>query len=192
MRQLMRTAAAALAGLVPALAACQSTVPGPTQPRTATRGPAWVYHDGAFLWPGDYSFNAKPHYSDKEGAAAGGRSDIKISLTGPWGGFQPFARDWNFDLGGYAYLTFDLKPTLARQSIQVYFEKPGDVPTGVTVDAFKYGPAPVPGQWATYKIPLADLGVAGAHIFKFAIQDETGLANNVFYLDNIGFLPATP
>ena len=85
-----------------------------------------------------------------------------------------------------------LKPTLARQSIQVYFEKPGDVPTGVTVDAFKYGPAPVPGQWATYKIPLADLGVAGAHIFKFAIQDETGLANNVFYLDNIGFLPATP
>jgi hypothetical protein len=39
---------------------------------------------------------------------------------------------------------------------------------------------------------LSDLGVTGIHIYKFAIQDETGLQNNVFYLDEIGFLPPDP
>jgi hypothetical protein len=56
----------------------------------------------------------------------------------------------------------------------------------------KYGPPPVVGQWTTYKIPLTDLGVAGTHIYKFAIQDVTGLASNVFYLDDVGFLPPDP
>ena len=50
------------------------------------------------------------------------------------------------------------------------------------------GPAPVVGQWGVYTIPLADLGVLGTSIYKFAIQDKTGLASNVWYVDDVGFL----
>jgi hypothetical protein len=157
------------------------------------QGPAahtfWVYHDGHFHWPGDYSFAAKADYSDKEGGPLSGRYDIKVVVTGKWGGFLPFATNWDFDLSGYEYLTFAFKPTVPNQTAQVFFEKVGDVPTGKAVNPFQYGPAPVVGQWATYKIPLSELGVSAIHIYKFAIQDQTGLPNNLFYLDDIGFLP---
>jgi len=74
----------------------------------------------------------------------------------------------------------------------VFFQKVGDVPVGKVVNPLDYGPAPVVGQWTTYKIPLVDLGVSGIRIYKFAIQDQTGLDNNTFYLDDVGFLPPDP
>jgi len=154
--------------------------------------PAWVYRDGAFLWGGDWSFNAKIWYADKEGLPLTGRYDIKVTLTGAWGGFQPFARSLNFNLSPYAYLTFALKPTVANQTLKLTFARRADLPAGSAIDPLKYGPAPMVGQWSTYKIPLADAGVAGLRVMKFAIQDQTGLANNVFYLNDIGFLPADP
>ena len=180
------------------VAVCQVGTVAGAEPATATAARkhpaapiAWVYHEGRLLWPGDYSFSAAPFYADTSGEPLSGTYDIKVSLTGPWGGFQPFARNWDFDAHGYAYLTFALKTTVANQSLQIFFEKLGDVPVGVTLNPLKYGPAPVVGQWTTYKIPLADLGVTG-RIFKFAIQDQTGLKSNVFYLDDIGFLPPAP
>lgn len=156
------------------------------------REPAWVYHKGTFYWPGDYSFSAKPFYADKTGQPVSGSKSIKVVLSGPWGGFMPFARNWDFDARPYAYLTFSLKPTLPDQKLQVFFQKVGDVPVGKVVNPLDYGPAPVVGQWTTYKIPLVDLGVSGIRIYKFAIQDQTGLDNNTFYLDDVGFLPPDP
>ena len=55
-------------------------------------------------------------------------------------------------------------------------------------DVRKYGPAPVAGKWNVYTIPLADIGVAKTKIYKFAIQDQTGLASNVFYVDDVAFV----
>jgi hypothetical protein len=194
----------ATTALVLALAACGdapvaatgrsdagATASNPQAPRTSAVRTSWVYHDGRFLWPGDYSFAAKPDYGDKQGGPLSGRYDIKV-VTERWGGFLPFAPNWDFDLRPYAYLTFALKPTVSNQVAQVFFEKVGDVQTGKVLNPFLYGPAPVAGQWGTYKIPLADFGVAGIHIYKFAIQDQTGLPSNVFYLDDIGFLPPDP
>ena len=155
----------------------------------AAGAPYWVYHKGTFYWPGDYSFSAKAFYADKTGQAVSGSNDIKVVVSGQWGGFLPYARNWDFDARPYAYLTFSLKPTVPGQKLQVYFEKVGDIPVGTVVNPFEYGPAPVVGQWSTYKIPLSALGVSGIHIYKFAIQDQTGLGSNVFYLDDIGFLP---
>ncbi len=172
-----------------AAAPAAATKPIPVKPAAE---PAWVYHDGTFHWPGDYSYAARADYGDKLGASASGRRDIKMTLTGQWGAFQPYARNSDFDLSRYAFLTFSLKPTVEKQSLQVYFSLPGDVETGSKLNAMKYGPPPVVGQWTTYKIPLTDLGVAGTHIYKFAIQDVTGLASNVFYLDDVGFLPPDP
>jgi endoglucanase len=173
-------------------AAKPDSAPASASKTAPARAPAWVYHKGTFYWPGDYSFSAKALYADKTGQTVSGSNSIKVLVTGPWGGFLPYARNWDFDARGYAYLTFSLKPTVPGQKLQVFFEKVGDVPVGKVVDPLEYGPAPVVGQWTTYKIPLSDLGVTGIHIYKFAIQDETGLQNNVFYLDEIGFLPPDP
>ena len=39
-----------------------------------------------------------------------------------------------------------------------------------------------------YTIPLGDIGVAKTKIYKFAMQDQTGLSNNVFYVDDVAFV----
>jgi hypothetical protein len=150
-----------------------------------------VYHDGKFAWPGDYSFVATPDYRDTSGAPLSGKYDIKVTLTGAWGGWQPFATHWVFDTTPYNYLRFAFKPTVANQSAQVYFMLVGDKPVGIGVDPFKYGPAPEPGRWGVYTIPLADIGVAKTKIYKFAIQDKTGIKNNVFYVNDVAFVAET-
>ena len=152
-----------------------------------------MYYNGVFNWGGDYSFAAVPNYQDTSGGPLEGPYDIAVTVTSPWGGFLPYAGGtvplWNFNDAGYTYLTLAFKPTIANQKAQVYFVKVGDIPVGVTVNLFsgQYGPAPQPGVWGTYKIPLADLGVLNTSVYKFAVQDQTGLSNYVFYLDNIGF-----
>jgi Calx-beta domain len=153
----------------------------------------WVYRNGTFNWGGDYSYAATPNYKDTAGAPASGGYDIAVTVTSAYGGFQPYAGGtvplWNFDDSQYTYLTFSLKPTVANQTAQLYFMKVGDIPVGIDVNPFngKYGPAPQAGIWATYKIPLSDLGVKDTSVYKFAIQDQTGLGHNVFYIDNLGF-----
>jgi hypothetical protein len=158
----------------------------PTPPASGT---SWVYYNGLFDWPGDYSFVAVPNYSDTSGGPLSGAHDIKVTVTGAWGGWLPYAQNWNFNSAPYTKLTFALKPTVANQQWSVYFVKVGDVPVGIYLDVSKYGPAPVVGQWNTYTVPLSDLGVLGTAIYKFCIQDRTGLSSNVWYVDNVGFVP---
>ena len=168
----------------PAPTPAPSPGPGPVQ-----AGTSWVYYNGVFDWPGDYSFSATANYADTEGGPMSGPHDVKVTLTGPWGGWLPYAQNWSFASQGYTKLTFSLKPTVANQKWNVYFVKVHDVNVGISIDPANYGPAPVPGQWATYTVPLADLGVLGTSIYKFAIHDETGLSNNTWYVDNVGFVP---
>jgi hypothetical protein len=148
-----------------------------------------VYYNGVFDWPGDYSFVASPNYADTRGGPLSGPHDIKVTLTGAWGGWLPYALNWNFNSAGYTKLTFALKPTVANQKWNVYFVKVGDIPVGIYLDVSKYGPAPVAGKWATYTVPLSALGVLNTSIYKFCIQDQTGLSSNTWYVDNVGFEP---
>jgi hypothetical protein len=157
---------------------------------TSANGIFWVYTNGVFAWPGDYSFVSTVDYKDTSGSPQTPPYDIKWTVTGAWGGFQPYATNWSFDTTPYTYLRFSMKPTIAGQQAQVYFMLVGDIPVGVTVNVLNYGPAPVVGQWATYTIPLKDIGVANTNVYKFAIQDQTGLGHNVVYLDDVGFVPA--
>jgi hypothetical protein len=176
-----------------AAASAPVSTPAPTPTPTPTpvpvAGTSWVYYNGVFDWPGDYSFVASPNYADTSGAPLSGPHDIKVTLTSAWGGWLPYALNWSFNSNGYTKLTLALKPTVANQKWNIYFVKVGDIPVGISVDASKYGPAPVVGKWATYTIPLADLGVLGTTIYKFCVQDQTGLSNNSWFVDNVGFAP---
>jgi hypothetical protein len=90
----------------------------------------------------------------------------------------------------YASVTFALKPTVANQTWTCFFTAVGATTSGPSINVLDYGPAPVVGQWGIYTIPLSVLGVSGATIQTMAIQDQTGLASNTWYVDNVGFLPA--
>jgi hypothetical protein len=158
---------------------------------SASGGTSWVYANGLFDWPGDYSFAATVDYSDTSGEPLSGAYDIKITLISAWGAWLPYAQNYDFNSKPYTKLTFALKPTVSAQQWNVYFVAAGDVSlaNGCTQNVLNYGPAPVVGQWGTYSIPLSALCVAGTSIYKFAIQDQTGLSSNEWYVDNVGFVP---
>jgi hypothetical protein len=155
---------------------------------TSASGTSWVYYNGTFDWPGDFNFAAVGDYSDTSGAPLSGAHDIKMTSSA-YGGWLPYAQNWNFNSAPYTKLTFALKPTRSGQVWQVYFVKVGDIPVGIALNVAQYGPTPVAGQWATYTVPLKDLGVLGTSIYKFAIQDQSGANGNVWYIDNVGFAP---
>lgn len=119
-----------------------------------------------------------------------GASDVSVPLAnGTWGAWQPYATNNSFVTNGCTSLTLAFKPTVSGQTWSCQFECAGDVPVGKPANVTDYGPAPVPGRWATYTVPLANLGVANSNIYKFAIQDQTGLADNVWYVEDVGFAP---
>lgn len=161
----------------------------PSPPVTA--GTSWVFFNGSFDWPGDFSFSATADYRDTSGDPLSGSYDTKVTLTGPWGGWLPYAHNFVFNDAGYKHLTFSLKPTVDNQAWHLYFVAEGDhaLPNDCTVNVLDYGPAPVAGKWATYTVPLSALCVANTSVYKFAIQDQTGLAENTWYVDNVGFAP---
>jgi hypothetical protein len=217
----LRRAAAFL--LVSALAGCgggdgssPAAVSSGAAPTAAspTPGVAWGYYDGTFKWGGDYSWNVALNYEDTSGEPLSGPYDIEVSLTGQWGGWQPYMctelatplpaciAQYDYPLSGFTYLTFALKPTIANQQWSAQFIAVGDtaIPcnyaspypiSGAGVNVLAYGPAPVVGQWATYKIPLTAFcvgpGTSNVDVYKFHIQDQTGLASNTWYIDNVGF-----
>jgi aryl-phospho-beta-D-glucosidase BglC (GH1 family) len=183
--------------------------PSPVPPPggTGSAGSAfWVYRNGVFSWGGDYSSNATPNYKSTAGNPETGSYDISVAVTGAWGLWQPYAGGtvptWDFNAAGYNYLTLDLKPTVTGQVWHLYFMQVGDKliigPNGgaEVVDVSKYGPAPVVGKWATYKIPLSAVltqhstgsAVLVTGVYKFAIQDQTGRSRNTWYVDNVGFI----
>jgi hypothetical protein len=177
------------------------TTPPVTTPPPAS-GIVYGYHNGK-IWAGDYSYAlASLDYADKVGNPGG--LDIAVT-SNAFGAWQPFMCSgagvplagckalWVYSTAGFTKLTFKLKPTQANQIWQVQFVGVGDValPFSCTVQVTpKYGPAAQVGTWATYTIPLADLCVGGGKdVYKFAIQDQTGRANNLWYVNDVGFAP---
>jgi hypothetical protein len=182
----------ALLGLTLSQACAQISTPKPAGADvapTTTGVTSWVYHNGSFKWPGDWSWAAVPNYKDTSGVPLSGKYDIAVRLVGQWGGWQPYALGQNFSLKPYKYMTISIKTTVTPQPIHIFFQAANDTPVGTWVDpvAGGFGPAAVVGQWQTYKIPLAALGVSGLNILKFGVQDDSGGAANTFYLDDVGF-----
>lgn len=169
-----------------------ATLTGPSSATVSITGgsTSWVYYNGVFKWPGDWSFAATANYQDTKGVPIEGPYDIAITVTSQWGGWQPYAPGQVFDTTPYKYLILSLKPTVANQTWGVDFMSAGDTPDGPQLqDISPYGPpgGAVVGQWGTYKIPLSAFQLTDTSVLKFAIQDKTGLSSNVFYVDNVGF-----
>jgi hypothetical protein len=166
-----------------------SASPAPTPPPA---GVSWGYYNGKFEWATDFSYAATIGYNDTSGAPESGTMDIKV-ISQAWGAWQPVMSDtFSWSTKGYTKLRFDLKPTHSGQTWNVFFVGVGDkaLPGSCGPSVLKYGPVPVVGKWATYEVPLSDLCVGGGiDVYKFDIQDQTGAANNTWYVDNVGYAP---
>ena len=138
-----------------------------------------VYTGGVFSWQGDYSYGVTVNYTDTAGAPVSGTHDIAVHVTSQGGGFQPYAGNstpwFDMEAGAFGYVTVDLKPTISGQAWRLSAISrlpPGDVYPWSSVNLADYGPAPVVGKWATYKVPLSKLTV-GKTSFHGSISGTT-------------------
>jgi hypothetical protein len=148
----------------------------------------WVYYNGVFNWLGDFSFPGgiiSINYADTTGAPESGPADIDVSFSLAHSGFQPYAGKtttaWDMEGGSFGYISMDLKPTMAGQDWQIFIISrlpPGDVFPGSSAMLSSYGPAPVVGKWATYKIPLSVLTIGSTH-FSGSISGTTLTVSSV-------------
>jgi hypothetical protein len=142
----------------------------------------WVYNDGVFNWQGDFSYpggSITIDYADTAGVPESGAADISVSFTLEHAGFQPYAGNtttsWDMEGGSFHYISLDLKPTVEGQVWEMFVLSrlpPGDVAAWSLVQLANYGPAPVVGTWATYKLPLSVLTI-GSTSFTGSISGTT-------------------
>lgn len=199
------------------------TVPVTAAPVVVTPPPAaatlWVYHNGVFSWPGDWSYgpttatNPVINYKDTAGSPADGPYDISFTTLGQWSGWQPYAPNDgppvspgntyltpSFNTTPYSKLTVSLKPTQSGQKWSVYAEvyttangsTTGDVSPGSGLsDISPYcSPAVAVGVWSTCVIPLSAFSATNlTNLYKIGLQDQSGLTKNVFYINDVGFIP---
>ena len=157
----------------------------------------WVYKSGKFNWNGDWSFAVDSvDYKDKEGGPSEGKFDLAMRVH-KWGAWQPFydgacQTDHRacFNIAPYKYLLFSAKSTVAHQVFQVGLLSSGDKSNGSIIMVTEYcsgGADPEIGKWQQCKVPLSAFNTTDPTILKFFIQDQTGLDNNKWYLEAVGF-----
>jgi hypothetical protein len=157
-------------------------------------GVTWMYLNGAKTLAGDFtgSGEATNYENSTTSGYNGGTKDILITSSVPYGYFIPYwASNYQLPNPGYTYLLLSIKPSRTGDTFGIHAERNGDSPLPgielITAAAASYGPVAVAGQWASYKIPLRDLGVLGdATLYKVVIATHTGAADS-WELDAIGF-----
>jgi len=159
----------------------------------ADTGAFWIYKDGSYKWPGDYSYNATIDYRDKSGMPEGETYDVAVTVTDPWGAWQPYATGMNFNRAGKTSLLFKIKPTRGGSNFTVQFLKVGDKPvvdqkTGgqLSLNISDYCPLTA-GAWTSCTLPLdvllTDNGQVLQDFYKFAIQSHLGGPDKFFVAD---------
>jgi hypothetical protein len=140
-----------------------------------TQCTAWVYHEGVDAWTSSsnsYNLGVTANSADTSGAPqAGSPTDIMVTVSGGANNWQPFSGQpflhnmtptfWAMELGGFHYMTIDLKPTRAGQTWILSLVS--RITTGDNYNSAQvtlggadasFGPPSQVGVWATYKVPF--------------------------------------
>jgi len=190
---------AAIACIAQAFTSCSPVSTGLAQAASSDTADAtrWVYYNGTMKWDGSWDWAVESvNYRDTTGMPLSGTRDIEVRSQ-KWGGWQPFFHadcqnnaNLCFDVSPYKYLIFSLKPTVANQTFDSGFMSAGDSKDGVVVHVSVYcsgGSNPPINEWESCKVPLSAYGLSNTRVLKFSIQDQSGLASNHWYIDNVGF-----
>lgn len=183
--------------------ATNSVGTGPASAPSPKFGPPYggksanVYMGGIFYWQGDFNYGGGGcSYADTSGHPVNSPYDVMLYGGCAW---QPYSPGSDYDLTGDTFMVFDLKPTIAGDSWVVYYEKVGDLSVNAQAVAPSdangtYGPTPVVGKWATYKVPLENMNVGpgtdNVHIYKFCIKSQTNSSANTWYVNNVHYITA--
>ena len=146
------------------------TVTPPTGGKfTLPAGAVGVYVNGRFMWPGDWSWNSgliTVTYNDTAGSPLDGPTDIRISTTGSWNGWQPYAApasNPSLPIGSLKYLNFAIKVTRSGTNFTSAWQSTittgnGETPVGIGVSLNDFCPSTVINTWIMCKIPLGTGG----------------------------------
>jgi autotransporter family porin len=90
------------------------------------------------------------------------------------------------DVSSYTSLQFSLYTTQPNQkyAVALYDENYRQLTSAINLDSYS---APSVNAWKSYSIPLADLGAAGKKINGIVIQETSGHAQPVVYIDSLAF-----
>lgn len=166
---------------------------------TLPAGAVGVYVNGKLMWPGDWSWNSgliTVTYNDTSGQPLDGPTDVKISTTGSWNGWQPYAAPASnplLPIGSLKYLNFAIKVTRSGTNFTSAWQSTvttgnGETPVGLGVSLNDFCPSTSINTWIMCKIPLGSGGYAipgGTNLRKFMIQDQSQLSPNVWYVDRV-------
>lgn len=145
------------------------------------------------LLPQDYSYAATDAHGDTLDGGDGNPACIKVTVTAPWGGFQPSndnLHDLNFT--GCTAVIVSIKSTAIGVPYSMQFLQHGDLPIPGSGVSFKSTKAGVYERFSfdpvllftDHSNPLNTVDVR-AKIYKGAVQLKTGTPG-VFYIDNWG------
>jgi hypothetical protein len=140
-----------------------------------------VYGDAlANGWITGWSWSATIDPNRTSNPQAGSKC-MAVTLNGAWGAIY-FHRD-AFSSSPYESLSFWINPgATGNRKLSIQAALSAAAQPGVSM------PALTPNTWQRVIIPLADLHVLGKpDLDGFWIQDQTGAAQTVFYLDTIQF-----
>lgn len=151
-------------------------------------GPALpVFTDALASGWTDWSWNSTVNLSVTSPVYEGNRS-LSFDALSAWGGL--YLRTANpVNTAAYSHLTFAAQGTQAGQRLAVWLVDANGAALGTYALLSNYGGDPEPGTWRRYDIPLGatGFGANGAPVGGIVIQDNTGQAQPVVYLDRLGF-----
>lgn len=139
-------------------------------------------------WTQTYDYSATDARNDTVDGGDGNAACIKVTTTGPWGGFQPSNNNGvNTDCSKVKTLTVAVKAPKGN-SYSVQFLRGGDV--AINSPGFLF--TKTTNDWETYSwakalsMTDASLGDVSAEIFKGAVQSKQAAAGDIFLVDNWG------
>ncbi|MEX2431252.1 MAG: PQQ-dependent sugar dehydrogenase [Dehalococcoidia bacterium] len=120
----------------------------------------------------------------------GGGASMAITYEGAWAGWLASTRAWA--TSAYTHLQFALSPgEWGLPSVRVGLHGVDGETIGEGVDIRPYASA-IGGGWELVRVPLADLGAANTIITGIVIQENTGIAQPTFHIDDLGFVALSP
>jgi hypothetical protein len=146
-----------------------------------------MYLNGVKTVAADFSGSTTQWFNLTSAGYNGGKTDIKVS----GGCFIPvWASNYQLPNPGWTTFLISMRPT-AGSAVGIHFEprvNGGDADIYPHIDlassAAKYGPAPRAGVWASYQIPLSDLGVPpGTPLYKAVLACDGA----TYEFDALGF-----
>jgi endoglucanase len=173
-----------LAALTPG--ATESPPPPPGDPATTTRLDLRVYDDRLRAGWADWSWDSDVDLGDLTRLDAGAAA-IAWKPRKAWAGLY-FHADSPVPLTGHASVGLRLQATANGQAFNLVAYDEAGKPLPQKADLADHGGTPQIGRWTAYVVPLSALGAANRTISGLAIQDRTGAAQPLAYVDEIGLI----